>query len=238
MQFWGPLLPVAIIQGSASGVTGTSATTDDDDVSSAVGVVPVVGASATTDANDLSAASGTTTVTGSSATTDANDASSASGTTTVTGASASVDDDDISTASGSAGGGGVSGTSATVDEDDVSSAIGFGFEIIHGPGGGSDRKRYDKDSYMARLFAAPQDKNDPAVLAQEKALPAAAVAATVQVKNQPQPSEQEIAETRQALQGIYADAYRSVLQEQLQRQEIALQMQEEEEALVLLSLLA
>lgn len=143
MQFWQPLLATAVTQGGASGVTGTSATTDANDVSTASGTTTIVGSSATTDAGDVSTALGTTTVTGASstteqsdvstasgsagsitgtsATTDADDVSAASGTTAVVGSSATTEADDVNTASGTTT---VSGSSATTDEDDTNGATG------------------------------------------------------------------------------------------------------------------
>lgn len=81
------------------------------------------GTSATTNANDTSSASGTTTVTGTSAKTNANDTSSAAGTTTVMGASATTNADDTSSASGSVGSA-VSGSSATTNANDAGAATG------------------------------------------------------------------------------------------------------------------
>lgn len=81
------------------------------------------GTSATTNANDTSSASGTTTVVGTLARTNAADTSSASGTTTLLGTSATTNAADTSSASGTVGGG-VSGTSATTNANDTSSASG------------------------------------------------------------------------------------------------------------------
>lgn len=93
---------------SASGtvtIVGTSATTNTADNSTAAGKVTIVGSSATTNANDTSTASGTVTntVTGTSTTTNANDTSSATGTVTIVGTSATTNANDTSTASGSSG---------------------------------------------------------------------------------------------------------------------------------------
>ncbi len=96
-------LPLSTQPATASGVTGTSATTN---------------------ANDTSSASGTTTIVGTSSTTNANDVSAASGTTTIICVSATTNADDTSTASGTVGGGGVSGTAATTNADDVAAASG------------------------------------------------------------------------------------------------------------------
>lgn len=82
------------------------------------------GTSATTNANDTSSASGTTTVTGTSAKTNANDTSSATGTTTVVGTLARTNADDTSDASGTVGSGGSTGTLATTNANDTSSASG------------------------------------------------------------------------------------------------------------------
>lgn len=114
---------------SASGtttVTGTSATTNAADTSSASGTTTVVGTSATTNAADTSSASGSVGggVSGTSATTNANDTSSASGTTTVVGTSATTNSNDSVSAAGWAGS--VSGTSATTNANDTASASGSG----------------------------------------------------------------------------------------------------------------
>lgn len=105
-------------------VTGTSATTNANDSSSASGAVTVSGSSATTNAADTSSASGTVTVTGTSATTNANDASSASGevsAASITGTSATTNAADASSAAGLVT---TLGTSAAVNADDASSATG------------------------------------------------------------------------------------------------------------------
>lgn len=109
---------------AASGVTGTSATTNANDTSASSGTTTVIGTSATTNANDASASSGTTTVTGASATTNADDTSAASGSvgSGVTGTSATTNADDSSAASGTTT---VTGTSATTNADDTSSATGW-----------------------------------------------------------------------------------------------------------------
>jgi hypothetical protein len=107
--------------GGAAGVTGTSATTNANDTSSASGTTTIVGTSATTNANDTSSASGTTKILGTSATTNANDTSSASGTTKILGASATTNANDTSAASGTTK---VVGTSATTNANDTSSASG------------------------------------------------------------------------------------------------------------------
>lgn len=114
-------VPVSTAGGS---VTGTSATTNANDTSTASGTTTVVGTSATTNAADTSAASGSVggAVTGTSATTNANDASAASGTTTVTGTVAYSNANDTSTAAGWAGA--ISGTVAVTNADDASSAAG------------------------------------------------------------------------------------------------------------------
>jgi len=83
----------------------------------------VSGSSATTNANDTSSASGTTTVTGASARTAGNDSASAAGTTTVLGTAARTNADDTGSASGSVGGA-VSGTAAVTAADDTAAASG------------------------------------------------------------------------------------------------------------------
>lgn len=133
------------VSAGGGGVTGTLATTNANDTSSAAGTTTVVGTLAKTNANDTSSASGTTTVTGTLATTNANDTSAASGsvggdvtgtvaytnandtsaasgTTTVTGTVAYTNANDSATASGWAGA--VSGTVAVTNANDTASAIG------------------------------------------------------------------------------------------------------------------
>jgi hypothetical protein len=111
---------------SASGtttVTGTSATTNAADTSNAAGTTTVTGTLATTNADDTAAASGAVggDITGSSATTNANDASAASGTTTIVGASATTNADDASNAAGTTT---IVGSSATTNADDTAAASG------------------------------------------------------------------------------------------------------------------
>jgi len=114
-------VPVSDAGGS---VTGTSATTNANDTSTASGTTTVVGTSATTNANDTATASGSVggAVTGTSATTNANDTSSASGTTTVTGTVAYSNANDSAAASGWAGS--VSGTAAVTNANDTAQASG------------------------------------------------------------------------------------------------------------------
>lgn len=109
--------------GSASGATGTSATTNASDTSAATGTTTVKGSSATTNANDAPAASGTTKILGTSATTSASDTSAASGTTKVVGSSVTTNANDTATASGSIGSA-VSGTVSVTNANDTSSASG------------------------------------------------------------------------------------------------------------------
>jgi hypothetical protein len=115
--------PFMFAGGSSSGSTGTSATTNANDTSSASGTTTIKGTSSTTNANDTSAASGTTKILGTSATTNANDTSTASGTTKIVGTSATTNANDTATASGSVGSA-VSGTSATTNANDTSAASG------------------------------------------------------------------------------------------------------------------
>lgn len=96
-------LPLSTQPATASGVTGTSATTNANDTSSASGTTTIVGTSASTNANDTSSASGTTTVLGASSTTNANDVSAASGTTTIVCVGATTNANDTSDASGTVG---------------------------------------------------------------------------------------------------------------------------------------
>lgn len=92
---------VAVFKQATSGVSGTSATTNANDTSSASGTTTIVGTSASTNANDTSSASGVAgSITGTSTTTNANDTSSASGTTTIVGTSATTNANDTATASG------------------------------------------------------------------------------------------------------------------------------------------
>lgn len=121
-----PTIPYLLLEDAASGTpTGTSATTNAADTSSASGTTTVVGTSARTNANDTSTASGTTTVVGTSATTNAADTSSASGTVGggagVSGTSATTNANDTSSASGTTT---VVGTSATTNAADTSTASG------------------------------------------------------------------------------------------------------------------
>jgi hypothetical protein len=115
------LVPISVGGGGAS---GTSATTNASDTSSAGGTTTVTGTSSRTNANDTSSASGTTTVVGTSAKTNANDASSASGTTTVIGTLAKTNADDTSAASGTVGSSGTTGTVAATNANDTAAASG------------------------------------------------------------------------------------------------------------------
>ena len=95
-----------LLQSASSGsVTGSSATTNAADISTATGTVTIVGTAATTNLNDTASASGTvsTSVTGTSATTNANDTSSATGTVTITGSSATTNAADTASAAGTSG---------------------------------------------------------------------------------------------------------------------------------------
>lgn len=118
-----PAARIWVSSGSSSGSTGTSATTNAADTSSASGTTTVTGSSANTNANDTSSASGTTTVTGTSAKTNADDTSSASGAvgSNVTGTSATTNAADTSAASGTTT---VVGTSAKTNSNDTASASG------------------------------------------------------------------------------------------------------------------
>lgn len=106
-----------------TGVTGTSATTNANDTSSASGKVTIVGTSATTNAADSSTAAGKVTIAASSATTNANDTASASGTVTntVTGSSATTNANDTTSTVGTVT---ITGVSATTNANDTSSASG------------------------------------------------------------------------------------------------------------------
>jgi len=134
------------VSGGSSGVSGTLATTNANDISAASGTTTVTGTLARTNANDTSAASGTTTVlgalartnandtlaasgsagssgsTGTLARTNANDTSAAAGTTTVTGTLAKTNANDSIAASGAVGT--VTGTLARTNADDILSASG------------------------------------------------------------------------------------------------------------------
>lgn len=111
-----------IISEAASGSSGTAATTNANDASSAAGTTTVTGSLARTSANDAGSASGTTTVVGTLARTSANDAAAASGTTTVIGTVAATNANDTASASGTAGA--TSGTVAAQNADDTASASG------------------------------------------------------------------------------------------------------------------
>ncbi len=84
----------------------------------------VSGTLATTNANDTSSAAGTTTIVGTLASTNANDTSAASGTTTVIGTVAATNADDTSAASGTVGSSGTTGTVAYTNADDTAAATG------------------------------------------------------------------------------------------------------------------
>lgn len=112
------------LSAGGGGASGTSATTNANDTSSAGGTTTVTGTSSRTNANDTSSASGTTTVVGTSAKTNANDASSASGTTTVIGTLAKTNADDTSAASGTVGSSGTTGTVAATNANDTAAASG------------------------------------------------------------------------------------------------------------------
>lgn len=112
---------------SASGtttVTGTVARTNANDTATASGVAgEATGTVAYTNANDTSTTSGTTTVLGTSAATNAADTSTASGTQTVLGTLATTNANDALTASGAAT---IIGTSATTNAADTTSGSGTG----------------------------------------------------------------------------------------------------------------
>jgi len=122
-QVFAPTRNVIAFEAAAAGVTGTSATTNANDTSTASGTTTVTGTSATTNANDTSTASGTTTVVGTSATTNANDTSNASGAVgvAITGTSATTNANDTSAASGTTT---VTGTSTTTNANDAGAASG------------------------------------------------------------------------------------------------------------------
>jgi hypothetical protein len=105
----------------SSSVTGTSATTEADDTSTATGIETFTGTSATTEAADTSTASGTETFTGTAAATEADDTSTATGTETLTGTAAVTEADDTSTATGTET---ITGTAAVDEAADTSTASG------------------------------------------------------------------------------------------------------------------
>jgi hypothetical protein len=111
-----------LIDAESGGATGTSATTNANDTSSASGTTTVTGTLARTNANDAASSSGTTTVVGSLARTNAADASTGSGTTTVTGTLARTNASDTSSAAGSAGS--PTGTVAYTNNSDSATAFG------------------------------------------------------------------------------------------------------------------
>ena len=167
-----------------SGSTGTSATTNADDTSSASGTTTVTGASATTNAGDTSSAAGATTVpgvsattnagdtssasgeagasgpSGSSATTNGNDAGAAAGTTTVTGTSAAANANDAPSASGTTT---VVGTGAAASGNDIAAASGVAGAIT-----GASATTNANDAATATgtaaggIGAAPSDDDLPA----------------------------------------------------------------------------
>lgn len=109
---------------AASGVTGTSATTNANDTSAASGTTTILGTLARTNANDTCAASGAVggAVVGTSATTNANDTSAASGSTTITGTLARTNANDSVAASGWVGV--ITGTLARTNNNDTVVASG------------------------------------------------------------------------------------------------------------------
>jgi hypothetical protein len=115
-------IPVPVAA-AAGGSTGTLATTNANDTSSASGTPTLTGSLARTNANDTSSAAGTTTVTGTSARTNANDTSNASGSvgSSISGSSATANANDTGAASGTTT---VTGTSARTNANDASAAAG------------------------------------------------------------------------------------------------------------------
>jgi hypothetical protein len=113
--------PRAIIATGLATITGTSATTNANDTSSASGTTTVVGTLARTNANDTGSASGTTTIVGTLAKTNADDTGAASGTTTVLGTLAKTNANDTVAASGSVP---ASGSAAVTNANDTSAAAG------------------------------------------------------------------------------------------------------------------
>jgi hypothetical protein len=178
-QVFAPTRWLYLEETAASGVTGTSATTNANDTSAASGTSTVTGTLARTNANDTSAATGTTTVTGSLATTNAddtsaasgavgqttgtvdytnnNDTSSAAGTTTVLGVLARTNADDTSVAAGTTT---IIGTSATTNENDTCTASGTSGNtppptpVVQAMGGlsSSRHKRYYIERDGKRIF--------------------------------------------------------------------------------------
>lgn len=115
------LIPTAA---ASSGASGTLATTNANDTSSAAGTTTVRGTLARTNANDTAAASGSTTVVGSLARTNANDTAAASGavgSSGVSGSLAATNANDTSAATGTTT---IVGTLAKTNNNDTSTASG------------------------------------------------------------------------------------------------------------------
>lgn len=133
---------------AGGGSTGTLATTNANDTSTASGTTSVIGALAKTNGNDTSAASGTTTVTGTLARTNADDTSSASGSvgSNITGTVSYTNGNDTSSASGTTT---VIGVLAKSNVNDTSAASGTTTVI------GAVAYTNINDSVSASGYAAP-----------------------------------------------------------------------------------
>ena len=174
---------------TATGSTGTVATTNANDTSAASGTTTVTGTFSTTNANDAPTASGTTIVTGTgsttnandsvvasgsvgaavsgtSTTTNANDTSTASGTTTIAGTSATTNANDIPTASGVVSDP-ITGMSSTTNANDIVSANGT---VVGGGKSGVNREQLAKLTERLGKKPAKETKVQPAVTVQKEKL--------------------------------------------------------------------
>lgn len=124
---------------AASGSTGTVATTNANDTSSASGTTTVTGTLSKTNANDTSSASGTTTVTGTSARTNNNDTSLASGATTIVGTITTTNVNDLINATGTAGT--PTGTVNYTNNNDIANGQGNTPRVDTGAGSGGYAKK-------------------------------------------------------------------------------------------------
>lgn len=131
-----------------TGITGTSTTTNANDVSNASGSLENAGTSTTTNANDTSDASGTLEASGTSETTNADDASNAVGVLEASGTSETTNANDSSNAFGVLE---ASGNAATINADDTSNAAGIVGTLITGT---SETTNANDDSNAAGVLEA------------------------------------------------------------------------------------
>ncbi|MEO9231638.1 MAG: hypothetical protein ABI216_22170 [Devosia sp.] len=104
-----------------TGVTGTVASTNANDIAAAVALINLTAASATTNANDTAAANGAATATATSATTNSNDTSAAIATPGFTATSNTANADDIAAATATADA--ATGATGTVDYTNVNDTV-------------------------------------------------------------------------------------------------------------------